>query len=750
MKSLLFSRKAQSCLLTCLILLTCVPAHVRADEGMYLPDSISSLPFNQLKRRGLQLSAEEIYSQNAPSLAAAVVRVGIGANVNAGGSGAFVSPEGLMLTNYHIAFEALAASSSTANDYASTGYVARTRAEELPAKDYTVSITEVVKDITSEVYKGIPETLSLSERDEAVARRVGELQRAASQEDAKRGLKSRILPLNEGARYYLFTSLVLRDVRIVYAPPKSIGYYGGDEDNFRYPRYCGDFAFLRAYVGPDGKPADYSKSNVPYAPRKFLTLDADGVREGDFTMVLGYPTMTRRSRESYSVAYNQSTLLPIQIDFLKQRVRSLRSAAERDPAARIKLQDTILSLSNTLKSLEGGLYAITRADLASQKQVQEQAFKRYVAADPQRQAQYGDVLPKLEETYSVLSRTGQHDQLISMLLSAGSTLDLLTFAARVAAEREKPEAERNPQLLGSGQAVQQRLAAHAARDPQVEREMYTYLFGQAAKLPPTQPLAALEKIFGKLQGGARRKAETDLIDVLVVDTELNSADYLSGLLKMSLAQLRALNKPAINFALDLNDEAQVTRDNTKTYNATLLQCRSLLVKGMSMMRGASMYPDANSTLRFTFGEVKSLRRRGLNYPAFTKLSGLIAKDTGREPFNAPDNLKQLYRARVFGNYALTGGSPDMPVDFIATTDIIGGNSGSPIMNGRGEQVGIVFDNNYEALGNDFFYDGNLQRTIAVDIRYVLFIVDKFAGASHILDELTIRGGITKKAIAGIR
>jgi hypothetical protein len=748
MKSLLFSRKAQSWLLTCLILLTCVPAPVRADEGMYLPDSIPALPFDQLKRRGLQLSPEEIYSQNAPSLADAVGRVGIGAN--AGGSGAFVSSEGLMLTNHHIAFEALTASSSIANDYVSTGYVARTRAEELPAKDYTISITQGVKDITSEVNKGIPETLPLSERNEMIARRVGELQRAVSQEDAKRGLKSRILPLNEGTRYYLFTSLVLRDVRIVYAPPKSIGYYGGDEENFRYPRFCGDFAFLRAYVGPDGKPADYNKSNIPYTPAKFLTLNAGGVREGDFTMVLGYPNMTRRYRESYSIAYNQSTLLPIQIDFLKQRIRSLQSASERNTASRIKLQDSILSLNNTLKSLEGGLYAITRADLTSQKQAQEQAFKRYVAADSRRQAQYGEVLPKLDETYSVLSRTGRHDQLISMLLSAGSTLDLLTFAARVSAEREKPEAERNPQLLSSAQAVQQRLAAHAERDPQIERETYTYLFEQAAKLPPTQPLAALEKLFGKLQGGERRKAEADFIEVLVADSELNSADYLSSLFKMSLAQLRALNKPSVNFALDLNAEAQVTRDNTKTYNATLLQCRSLLVRGMSMMRGAAMYPDANNTLRFTFGEVKSLRpQRGRNYPAFTKLSGLIEKDTGREPFNVPDKLKQLYRVRAFGDYARTTGS-DMPVNFIATTDIIGGNSGSPIMNGRGEQVGIVFDNNYEALGNDFFYDGNLQRTIAVDIRYVLFIVGEFAGASHILDELTIRGATTKKAIAGTR
>lgn len=747
MKPILFSRKAPSWLLTCLILLSCAPPPARADEGMYLPDSIPGLPFEQLKRRGLRLSPEEIYSRNAASLADAVGRVGIGAN--AGGSGAFVSPEGLMLTNHHLALEALVASSSTAKDYASTGYVAATRAEELPAKGYTISITEGIKDVTPEVYEGIPETLPPAERNEAVTRRVAELQRAASQADAKRGVKSRILPLNEGVRYYLFTSLVLRDVRIVYAPPKSIGYYGGDEDNFRYPRYCGDFAFIRAYVSPDGSPADYGKGNVPYAPRKFLTLNAGGVREGDFTMVLGYPTTTRRYRESYSVAYNQSTLLPMQIDLLRQRVRSLQSAAEREPALRVKLQDAIMSLSNTLKSLEGGLDAITRAGLAAQKQAQEQTFKRYVAADPQRQALYGDVLPKLDETYSALSRTGRHDQLISMLLSAGSTLDLLTFAARVGAELEKPEAERNPQLLASSQAVQQRLAAHAARDSQIERETYAYLFGQAAKLPPTQPLAALEKLFGGLRAADRDKAEADFIEVLVADRELNSAEYLGGLFKMSLAQLRALKKPAVDFALDLNAEAQATRDKTKTYNATLLQYRSLLVRGMSMMRGAAMYPDANSTLRFTFGEVKSLRRRGLNYPAFTKLSGLIEKDVGREPFNVPDKLKRLYSVRAFGDYAPKGRA-DLPVNFIATTDIIGGNSGSPIMNGRGEQVGIVFDNNYEALGNDFFYDGNSQRTIAVDIRYVLFIVDKFAGARHILDELTVRGSAAKKAVAATR
>ena len=722
--------RAISLVLVVFLFLTFVPRRAFGEEGMFLPDAISALPLDKLARRGLKIKATDLYNASGVSIKDAIVIVG-------GGTGEFISPEGLLLTNHHVAFDALVAAATPANDYAANGFLAKSRAEELPAKDYTVTITQELKDVTSEVTNGTTAQMSPMERNRAIQTKIRAMEAAA---DEAQGMSIRVLPMNEGLSYYQFTYLVLRDVRVVYAPPKSIGFFGGDEDNFEWPRHTGDFTFMRAYTGPDGKPADYSATNVPFKPKKFLSISMGGIKEGDLMMVLGYPGSTRRYRESYSVAYNQDVVQPFLVDLYRSQVQILENAGKSDAELRIKLQAPIADYNNTLKNYEGSTIAMRRADIVGQKRTQEAAFTRWLDAEPARKAKYGEALPSLARAYQEMVVTPERDLLIQQMFSASDLLGITFFAQQIAAEKEKPEAERNPALSGPGiERAKARIEPTlTGRNPMVERAMLTYMLRKADELPAGQKIEFLEKRFGQLKGEARRRAEEDFAREVVDSRRFSTAEALAGLFDASAAQMREMREPLVEMAVDLGQALQPIQVRTQKFNAEVSRWRPLLLEGMSEMRGIKPYPDANRTLRFTYGEVKGyVPREAIIYTPFTSLSGVIEKETGREPFDVPGKLKQLYRARDFGMYASVGGA-DVPVAFLSTTDIIGGNSGSPILNGRGEQVGIVFDGNYEGLGNDFFYNEAKGRTISVDIRYVLFVADKFGGAGYLLKEMDIK------------
>jgi len=714
--------------LSALLLLSSFPLFVLADEGMFLPDAIPSLPLDKLSKRGLKLKPVDIYNPTGISLKDAVVIVD-------GGTGEFVSPDGLLLTNHHVAFDGLVTSSTAANDYAGTGYRANSRAEELPAKGYTVTITQDLKDVTSDVMKEVNDKMSATERTAAIQAATKKLQSASNEEQ---GIRVQVVSMKEGLSWYQFTYFVLQDVRIVYAPPKNIGFFGGDDDNFEWPRECGDFTFMRAYVGADGKPAKYSTSNVPYKPKKFLSISMGGVKEGDFMMVLGYPGSTRRYRESYSVAYNQDVYLPFQIDVLNTRIDLLRTAGKENEDLRIRLQSDIFGLSNTVKDFEGSVLAMHRANIVQTKREQEAAFLKFTEQDPARKAKYAEVLPTLGKLYDQLNATAPHDLTVQQMESASDLIQLAAIAVQVAEEKSKPEAQRT-----FNQAAIQRFRTtvaqvYAERVPSVDRQLLLFLLRKAAGLPAGQKVQAVEKRFGNLEGDARRRAEEEFARAVTESQRFSSPEEFGKLFDMTPAEQLALKEPLIEFASDLTAELLKGQAFTQQFNASVARLRPILLQGMSEMTKSNPYPDANRTLRFTYGEVKGyLPRQALIAQPFTTLAGVIEKDTGREPFNVPQKLKDLFRAKDFGNYGLAGGS-DVPVDFLATTDIIGGNSGSPIMNGRGEQVGIVFDGNYEGLGNDFFFNDSTNRTISVDIRYVLFVADKFGGAGYLLKELDLK------------
>lgn len=729
--------RATALLLSVLFFISLVPVSVLGDEGMFLPDTLNQLPLKKLQQRGLKIPITDIYNPNGPSLKDAVVIVD-------GGTGEFLSPDGLMLTNHHVAFDALVAASDPAKDYATNGYLAKNRSEELPARGYTVQIPQELKDVTAEVLSGLSDTMPAQERNAAIGARAQAL--AAAHSNPAEGIRAQVLPLNEGMSYYLFSYLMLRDVRIAYAPPKNIGFFGGDPDNFEWPRHCGDFTFMRVYVGADGKPADYSTNNVPYKPKKFLSISMGGLKENDFVMVMGYPGSTRRYRESYSIGYNQDVALPIQIDIFTRQLEALRNAGKDDRDLQIKLQSRIFDIANTLKDFEGSVQAMRRAGIVTKRRADEAAFSRWVNENPDRQKKYGQVLPSLQKAYDELLKQQPGDILIQQIAGLSDVFQIASIISAVAADKEKPQAERNPNLgLLAMRARGALEEIFADRLPGFEREMLAFYLRKAAELPADQKIPAVEKRFGKLSGTARIHAEEEFARALTDSKNLNSVQGVSALFEMTPAKLRELNEPLIDFAGEISLQSSGAQTRTRTFNAAVNTWRPLLLAGLSEMRGSQLYPDANRTLRFTYGDVKGyIPHDAAIFQPFTNLSGVIEKDTGREPFDVPAKLKQLYAARDFGPYATPDGQ-NVPVDFISTADIIGGNSGSPIMNGRGEQVGIVFDGNYEGLGNDFFFNEAQGRTISVDIRYVLFIADKFGGAGYLLKELDLRN-----APAGLR
>ena len=717
-------------LLTVLILVGLVPVSVRSDEGLFLPDALNQLPLKKLQQRGLKIPLTDIYNPNGPSIKDAVVIVD-------GGTGEFLSPEGLMLTNHHVAFDALVAASDRAKDYATNGYLAHNRGEELPARGYTAQITQELKDVTTDVLGGVTDAMSAADRAAAILTRTRAL--VAANAKPAEGITANVQPLNEGLSYYLFTYLTLRDARIVYAPPKSIGFFGGDPDNFEWPRHDGDFTFMRVYVGQDGKPADYATGNVPYKPKKFLSISMGGVKENDFVMVMGYPGSTRRYRESYSVAYNQDIAMPFQIDIFNKQIDELQNAGKDDPELRIKLQSRIFEIANTLKDLEGSVVALRRFGVVDQKRTEEAAFTRWLNANPDRQRKYGEVLPSLQKAYDQLTGTAQRDLIVQQLAALSDLFQILSLVNRVVADKQKPQAERDAILAMTGLRARGALPEIMAnRNGPSERTFLAFFLRKAAELPAGQKFDAAEKLFGSLKGETRVRAEENFARAFAESKNFATAESVSGLFDRTPAQLKELNEPVIEFAGEVSNLADQIDLHQRAFNATVAGWRPLLVQGMSEMHANKPYPDGNRTLRFTYGDVKGyVPHDAAIYQPFTNLSGVIEKDTGHEPFDVPAKLKQLFRTRDFGPYATPDGQ-NVPVDFLSTTDIIGGNSGSPIMNGRGEQVGIIFDGNYEGLGNEFFYNDAKGRAIAVDIRYVLFIADKFGGAGYLLKELDIK------------
>ena len=721
--------KFSTAVLMCAVLLSSVSfALAFPEEGMFTPDQIGKLP---LAAKGMKIKSSELYNPNGTGISDAIVRVNIG-EAGGFGTGEFVSGNGLILTNHHVGFDALVSASTPENDFAKNGYKADSTANELQAKDYSIMMTSRVEDVTARVKKGT-ENLTGDALKTALQKNAEELQ---TQEQSKltNGATIRIQPVNSGYFYYLYETMMIRDVRVVYAPPKNIGFFGGDPDNFEWSRHTGDFTFLRAYVGPDGKSAAYSTSNVPFTPKRFLTVSLNGIKENDFVMVMGYPGGTTRYRESQAVKFAQDVNFPFIVELYTAWTNGLLKTGEDDEAKRIALQSDVFSFNNTIKAVGGGVVAMKRADIIGQKQAEERKFAAWISGNPARQAKYGTVLADLQRLSDEYYRTGQRDRILRTFPNAGATpvfKEVYDAIVAVQAGKQIP-----PTKAAEVEAM------YKTREPIVEREVLKFFFKAAADLPASQTYQPIENLFNRFQGKERRSAEETVAES-IAEKDFDTPQKVIALYNMSFSDLQKKYPNIVSLVTAMAQERPAIAARTAKFNGAIDALRLVYQQGMAEMENSTPYPDANATLRFTYGSVKGYNpREAVAYKPFTTLKGVLEKDSGIEPFDVPQKLKDLQKTQDFGRYGL---GDSVPVNFLATTDIIGGNSGSPIMNGLGEQVGIVFDGNYEGLGNDIFYDGNYGRTIAVDIRYVLFVTEKLGGAGWILEEMKIKGGAPAKA-----
>ncbi len=693
------------------------------DEGMYTPDRIASLG-SMLKKRGLKIRPEEIYNPNGGGLSEAVIQLSVGCTAE------FVSPEGLILTNHHCGFDAVSSASTPEKDLIEQGFKADNRAGEISAKNYTLSITQRVEDVTEKIRNGTS-GLSGDALVAAIKKNIDDL-KAAEEAKAPAGSTIRIQTLNNGYFHYLYQTQQIKDIRVVYAPPRNIGVFGGDPDNFEWTRHTGDFTFLRAYTAPDGSAATYSPNNVPMKVKKYLTMNIGGLKDDDFVFVLGYPGSTTRYREASSIEFARDANYPFLWKWLDARTDAMRLIGESDEKKRLELQSDIASLDNARKLYYGRSIQLRRAEVVQKRQAEEAQFAKWIAADPARQQKYGTVLSELAALSAESNRYAKRDVVVRRIPDPQMTI-FGQVSAALNQTTALPDSERPAKLAEIQKALE-------GREPVYEYEMLKFFLRALADLPEGQKFEWAEQYFK--DKGNRRIAE-EAFAKSIADGPYWNAQTLAALYGPQTMEYRPERDDVKGFVAALSQAKSAAAARATAFASKIDRLRLLYQQGMAEMKGITPYPDANLTLRFSYGNVKGYSPREAEYRTpFTTLKGMLEKDTGINPFDVPQKIKDLNAAKDFGRYA---SGDTVVVNFLSTTDIIGGNSGSPILNGNGEQVGICFDGNFEGVGNDFYYNLNNDRTISVDIRYVLWVTEKFAGAKWIVDEMKLVGGGKAKA-----
>ncbi|MBP6978982.1 MAG: S46 family peptidase [Bacteroidales bacterium] len=692
-----------------------------AQEGMWLLNQIGQLDLNN---KGLQIPVSDIYSKNKAGLCNAVVQLG-------GGTASFVSPEGLLLTNHHVAFAALQRSSSVNSNYLSDGFLASKRTEEIAAPGYRALLLTEMRDVTDEIIaagKGITDVV---ERDKAINRKI-----AGMTEDLEKGkedVRAVVSELYNGKQYMLYLYKQFKDIRIVYSPPLSIGKYGGETDNWMWPRHTGDFSFLRVYVAPDGTGREYSAENMPYKPKVWLKVAKDDLKDGDFNFIVGFPGFTTRYRSSNSVAWNFRYNYPFAIQNYGDVINILDEKTKKDPEGKLKVASLRTGLANVMKNYEGKVAGFEKTDFLNKKLDFEKEYLAWANSSPGLKQKYGNIISKEKEQYDILEKTRDRDNVFGIVQGlSGTQLGVAATIYLIARELEKPESERQPGLDENAvkETIDNLQYNYSGYFEPVDREMLLRALRMAQSLPQDQRITGLDYLFND-----RSRSLEQFVDEAYGTSMLNDPEYAKSLFGKSSAELEALSDPFITIVARLYPLSEEIRKNNEVFAANVTDIRKEYMDALYAWKGTNLYPDADGTMRFTWGPVKGYRPAdAIWYYPFTSLRGVVEKNTGREPFNAPAGLVELYRNKDYGSW-MDPVLQDVPVAFLNQCDITGGNSGSPVLNARGELIGVVFDGNYEAMISDWQYDYELQRSITADIRYVLFVTEKFGKAGFILDEM---------------
>ena len=699
------------------------------EEGMYPITSIAGL---KLKDKGLKISADEIYNPKGTSLIEGIVSLG-------GCSASFVSPDGLIITNHHCVFGAVQAVSTVEKDYLTNGFLAATRPDEIRARGMTARITEEMRDVTDKVMSAVKDSMNPIERAKAIEGRIGELTKAAQKDLPGKSIGiSEMLP---GKSYLMFISTTLGDVRLAYVPPRSIGEFGGEDDNWVWPRHTGDFSFVRAYAAADGKPADYAATNVPYHPKRFLKVNPKGVNEEDFVFILGYPGRTFRHQTSFYMAYEENLRMPFVADLNEWQIRTMEELGRADRATALKFDARIRGLANTMKNYRGKLVGMKRLGLVATKRGEEAALQAFIDADQTRKATYGPALDQAGAVYAEMTSRAQYELVLDTFAGTASGMSQLvrmaTTVVEASREMAKPSAERAAPYRDTALADTKKASAasfanyHEGAEKLFLRKMLTL----AARLPKDQRIAPVDD---RLRGDVSDQNIGRAVDEAVATTTLKTPEGLANAIGKNPEEIARLDDPFVNFVKDVAPLFQKLRDTRQRRTAELSKVSALLVDIKQQFLQKDFVPDANSTLRFTYGRVRGYSPADATYlTPITTLTGVIEKTRDEYPYATPQAVRDLFKAKDYGRFRLPKVN-ELPVAILYNTDTTGGNSGSPVMNAKGELVGVNFDRAWGATINDYAWNEAYSRSIAVDIRYVLWVTEKVGKAGFLLKEMGVQ------------
>ena len=705
-------------------------ASLRTDECMWLPMFVERLNWTDIQKMGLQLTIDELYSINHSSLKDAVVGLAEGSAPNGFFcTGEIVSDKGLLFTNHHCAYDVIQRHSSIQHDYLTDGFWAMNAEDEIPNPGLTASFLVRMEDVTEQVLSELDDEMTIEKRAAKIREITSPIKEKAS-EDGK--YDAVVKSFYDGSEYYLFVYQTFKDVRLVGAPPSSIGKFGGDTDNWMWPRHTGDFAILRVYSAPDGSPADYSKDNVPLKPKHHLPVSIKGYEKDDYAMIWGFPGNTERYLTSYVIDFAINQKNPAIIDVFGTMLDVMKTQMDADPAIRIELASDHAGIANVWKYFIGQTRGLKRLDVKSKKEEIEKDFINWYKKNDETNEKYGNVLQNLQAAYQQMEGTITPFYLIAI---GSSNIECLNLSMQTVVMEEMLEKkkENKAQIELTIDALKETSEEfYSDYNISMDRDMLSSMLSLFKK---RLSLNQLPDIFATINA----KFNGDInsyVDYVFKNSIFTDKDRYNKFL--SNPKVKTLKKDPINELSSSFNKiiASYQANLAEGQQNVSLNMRKFIAGLREMNPSVKYYPDANSSMRFTYGTIKDYYPAdAVHYDYITHAKGILEKeDPTNEEFIVSPKLKELIKKGDFGIYGKDG---DLVINFLSTNDITGGNSGSPVINGKGEPIGIAFDGNWEAMSGDIAFENELQRTISVDIRYVLFVIDKYAGAKHLIDELTL-------------